>query len=131
MKEITVLKVAPMCAPEVVALKNDLRSLQEAVSIGADYTGLIEVVELDARTCLVLNEEGKLIGLPPNRRLGCDVLVGVFYVVGQDREGNFTSLPAAAIEKYKQVFAEPERISAEEVEKTLAASVYLQFLMEG
>jgi len=131
MKEITVLKVVPMCAPEVVTLKNDLRSLQEAVSIGADYTGLIEVLELDARTCLVLNEEGKLIALQPNRRLGGDVLVGVFYVVGQDGEGNFTSLPAAAIEKYKQVFAEPERISAEEVEETLIASVYLQFLMEG
>ena len=46
MKEITVLKVAPMCCPEVVTLKNDLRSLQEAVSIGADYTGLMEIVEL-------------------------------------------------------------------------------------
>ena len=131
MNEITVLKVAPMCAPKVVALKNDLRSLQEAVSIGADYTGLIEVLELDARTCLVLNEEGKLIGLQPNRRLGGDVLVGVFYVVGQDREGNFTSLSPVAIEKYKQVFAQPETISAEEVEETLNASVYLQFLMEG
>lgn len=131
MKEIKVLKVAPMCAPEVVTLKNDLRSLQEAVSIDAPYVGLIEIVGIDDKTCILCNEEGKLIGLQPNRRFGYDVLVGVFYVVGQDREGNFTSLPAAAIEKYKQVFAEPERISAEEVEETLAASVYLQFLMEG
>lgn len=124
MKEITVLKVAPMCCPEVVTLKNDLRSLQEAVSIGADYSGLIEIVELDARTCIVCNEEGKLIGLAPNRRLGSDVLCGVFYVTGQDNHGNLTSLSSAAIEKYKRVFAQPEIISAEEVEATLAAIFY-------
>ena len=133
MKEetITVLKVAPGSAPEVVDLKNDLRSLQEAVSIDAPYVGLIEVVELDARTVVVCNEEGKLIGLQPNRRLGYDVLCGVFYVMGQDREGNFTSLAPEAIEKYRQFFARPEIISAEEVEETLSTSVYLQFLVEG
>jgi len=120
MKEITVLKVVPMCAPEVVTLKNDLRSLQEAVSIGADYTGLIEVLELDARTCLVLNEEGKLIALQPNRRLGGDVLVGVFYVVGQDEEGNLGSLEPADLEHYKQIFAKPEIINAEEAEARTA-----------
>jgi hypothetical protein len=124
MKEITVLKVAPMCKPEVVTLKNDLRSLQEAVSIGADYTGLIEVVGLDAKTCIICNEEGKLIGLEPNRRLGYDILCGVFYVVGQGRQGNFVSLPSAAMEKYKQFFARPEIIPAEEAEATMMTMFY-------
>ena len=124
MKEITVLKVAPMCKPEVVTLKNDLRSLQEAVSIGADYTGLIEVVGLDAKTCIICNEEGKLIGLEPNRRLGYDILCGVFYVVGQDRQGNFASLPSAAMEKYKQFFARLEIIPAEEAEATMMTMFY-------
>ena len=130
MKEITVLKVAPMCVPEVITLKNDLRSLQEAVSIGADYTGLIEIVALDARTCIICNEEGKLIGLTPNRRLGKDILCGVFYVAGQDRQGNLVSLPAASIEKYQKVFYQPEIIDPADVEKTLDAFVYLQLMME-
>ena len=124
MKEITVLKVAPMCKPEVVTLKNDLRSLQEAVSIGADYTGLIEVVGLDAKTCIICNEEGKLIGLEPNRQLGYDILCGVFYVVGQDRQGNFASLPSAAMEKYKQFFARPEIIPSEEAEAAMMTMFY-------
>lgn len=124
MKEITVLKVAPLCEPEVITLKNDLRSLQEAVSIGADYTGLIGVVGLDAKTCILCNEEGKLIGLQPNRRLGCDVLCGVFYVMGQDRQGNFASLAPAAMEKYKQFFARPEIIPAEEAEATMMTMFY-------
>lgn len=63
MKEITVLKVAPMCVPEVVTLKNGLRSLQEAVSIDAPSVGLIEIINLDSKTAILCNEEGKLAEL--------------------------------------------------------------------
>ena len=121
-KSITVLKVAPHCQPEVVTLKNDLRSLQEAVSIDAPYVGLIEIVWLDAKTCIVLNEEGKLLGLTPNRRLGYDILCGTFYVTGQDAKGNLTSLPSAAIERYRHIFSRLDIIDAEEVEATISAS---------
>ena len=121
MKEITVLKVTPMCVPEVVTIKNDLRSLQEAVSIDAPYVGLIEIVNIDAKTCILCNEEGKLLGLVPNRRLGYDILCGVFYVVGQDSRGNLTSLAPAAIERYRKVFATPEIIDSEEAEATMMA----------
>jgi len=120
MKEITVLKVAPMCKPEVVTIRNDLRSLQEAVSIDAPYVGLLEIVGMDDNTCIPCNEEGKLIGLQPNRRLGYDVLCGVFYVVGQDEEGNLGSLEPADLEHYKQIFAKPEIINAEEAEARTA-----------
>ena len=121
-KTITVLKVAPGSAPEVVTLKNDLRSLQEAVSIDAPYVGLIEVLALDAKTLILLNEEGKLMGLAPNRRFGSDILCGVFYVVGQDEEGHLTSLPSVAIERYRHIFSCPEDIDAEEVEETVSAT---------
>lgn len=49
MKEnvIKVLKVAPHKVPEVIYLENKLEVLQTAVSIGADYRGLIEIVPLD------------------------------------------------------------------------------------
>ena len=46
-KEIKALMVEPGKAPVVTTLKNDLRSLQEAVSIGADYVGLIEIISID------------------------------------------------------------------------------------
>ena len=122
MSEITVLKVAPHCQPEVVTLKNDLQSLQEAVSIDAPYIGLIEIVGIDAEACILCNEEGKLLGLTPNRRLGYDILCGVFYVVGQDEEGNLTSLPSAAIERYRRIFSCPDTIDAEEVQETVSAT---------
>ena len=40
-KEITVLMVEPGKHPKVTTLKDDLESLQKAVSIGADYQGLL------------------------------------------------------------------------------------------
>ena len=122
MSEITVLKVVPNCQPEVVTIKSDLRSLQEAVSVDAPYVGLIEIIWLDAKTCILVNEEGKLLGLDPNRRLGYDILCGVFYVVGQDEEGKLTSLPSAAIERYRHIFSRLEPIDAEEVAETISAS---------
>ena len=45
-KEITVLKVEPLKKPTVCTLTNELEELQKAVSIGADYTGLIEIIEI-------------------------------------------------------------------------------------
>jgi len=38
-KEIKVLMVEPGKAPTVTTIKNELSSLQEAVSIGANYVG--------------------------------------------------------------------------------------------
>lgn len=118
-KTIKVLKVEPHKVPEVVSLENELSALQRAVSIGADYTGLIEVVSLDADTCIIANEEAKIINLEPNRRLGCDVLCGVFYVAGQNKHGDFCSLSEKSMKAYAEQFAEPEDILESEVVKTL------------
>ena len=57
---IKVLKVEPKKKPEICLLENELQALQEAVSIGAEYTGLIEIINLDRGVCLLCNEEGKL-----------------------------------------------------------------------
>ena len=110
-KEIKVLKVEPCKAPELVTLNNNLDSLQKAVSIGADEQGLIEIINLDAKTCILCNEEGKLIGLEPNRRFYDDVLVGVFYVCGQDKRGNLASLSLKGIERYSMLFADTSKVN--------------------
>ena len=110
MKEqhIKALKIAPMERPEICYLENTLESLQKAVSIGAEYVGLIEIIDLDERTCMVCNEEGKLINLRPNRRLGDDIICGVFYVVGQNDEGDLTSLTDEEIMRYAKQFSDIE-----------------------
>ena len=91
-KEITVLMVEPGKHPKVTTLKDDLDSLQKAVSIGTDYQGLIEFVNLRNGDCIMCNEEGKLIGLDGNRRLGNDILVGVIYIMSENEDGELLSL---------------------------------------
>lgn len=127
MKEryIKVLKVEPKSAPVVHTLKNDLTALQDAVSIGADYRGLIEVIDLNDTACILCNEESKMIGLEPNRRFVDDILCGVFYVVGQNRRREFVSLSEEQIAQYSQIFANIDTFSEGEVEKT----IFTQFIV--
>ena len=121
MKEtkIKALKIEPGLHPYVVELSTDLDSLQKAVSIGAPDQGLIEFVYLGDNVSVLCNEEGKLIGLEPNRRLGDDILCGVFYVVAENEDGELMSLTPAQKEHYSQLFEEPDVIDQADVGKTI------------
>ena len=123
-EEIRVLKVEPMDPPKLVSLKNDLDSLQKAVSIGAPEQGLIELVHIEDNVYCLGNEEAKIIGLPPNRYLGNDIICGTFYVVGDDEEGNLASLTPEQIEKYSEFFGYIDQISNEEVDSRLIVRFY-------
>ena len=118
-KTITALMVEPNEHPKVVQLQTDLDSLQKAVSIGASYQGLIELLALEKGVAILCNEEGKLIGLPGNRRIGSDVIAGVFYVIGSNDHGNLVSLTDQQLETYKTRFGEPEALSSQDVEHAM------------
>lgn len=98
--DIQVLKIVPGQVPETVTMPNTLEAFQEAVG------GYIETVGLDANAVLVCNEEGKLIGLPANRRLDDDVIAGTFLIVGAE-DGEFCSLSDGDTAHYAEKFAEP------------------------
>ena len=118
-KEITVVKVEPMKEPVIACLKNDLDSLQKAVSIGAPEQGLIEFVWLEDNVSILCNEEGKLIGLEPNRRLGKDILCGVFYVVAENDNGALVSLSKEQQDRYAKRFEIPDSIDSTEIDNTI------------
>ena len=118
-KQVKALMIEPNKSPCVVELMTDLDSLQKAVSIGAPEQGLIEFVYLEDNVSLLLNEEGKLIGLEPNRRLGDDILCGVFYVVAENDEGELISLSEAQLEHYSKRFEHIEPIDKAEVGNTI------------
>ena len=119
-KELTVLMVEPGKHPKVTKLRDNLDDLQKAVSIGADYQGLIEFVDLGNGDCIMCNEEGKLIGLEGNRRWGNDILVGVFYILSEDSCGNLVSLTEQKIKRYAELFWEPEQFNRTEIEDALS-----------
>ena len=115
-KEIKALMVEPRKHPVVVMLNDDLDSLQKAVSIGADYQGLIEIIGIGSGDCILCNEEGKLIGLEGNRRLGSDIIAGVFYIMSEGEDGDLVSLTEEKIKYYTEKFWEPEVFDSSEVE---------------
>lgn len=126
MNEQTVkaVKVEPGMSPCIIDLGTDLDSLQKAVSIGAADQGLIEFVYLEDNISIICNEEGKLIGLAPNRRLGDDILCGVFYVVAENEDGELISLTSEQREHYSRMFERIEYIDQAEIGST----VFFRFL---
>ena len=107
---LTALLVEPRQQPRVVGIANDLKTLQDAVG------GYIEVVRpFEDDVCLIMNEEGKLLGLPQNRPIFIDgkfvdMIVGTFLVTGDGGE-DFCSLTPEQIEKYKKHFHIPMVVS--------------------
>ena len=106
-EKIKVIKVEPKKEPEGVMLNNEYKDLSAAVG------GLIQMVyPYSDKVGLMLNDEGKLLGMEPNRSLKdedgniYDVIAGTFYVVGLDEE-NFGSLSEELIEKYMKKFKQP------------------------
>ena len=95
--------------------------LARAVEIDASLAGMQKVVDgliepfypFEEQVCIVCNDEGKLEQLLFNRGLRdesgnlYDYIAGNFMIVGLGEE-NFTSLPPEYIEKYSQLFAQPE-----------------------
>ena len=106
--KLTVLVVEPMKEPYVKEIAPGLHALQAEVGgdIAASYP-------FDDPVGLVLNDEGKLIGLDLNRSLRdehgeiYDIVAGTFLVVGLGSE-SFASLPPDMIQKYTEQFKRPE-----------------------
>lgn len=98
-KQIQVIRVRPHQAPELITIDNTLKALQHEVD------GHIEMVTLSSSAAIVCNEEGKLLGMEPNRRVGADIIVGAFLIAGH-KGSETVSLPETDIQIYLELFKE-------------------------
>ncbi len=98
-EQLRVLKFEPGKAPEEITMPNTLEAFQTAVG------GDIEAVGLDSGAVLICNEEGKLMGLPANRRVGGDTIAGTFLIAGS-ADGKFCSLSDEDAARYGREFAQ-------------------------
>lgn len=112
-----ILIIEPQKVPYEAEIIKDLASMQKIVG------GLIQAVDLDENTSLVCNEEGKLIGLEGNRRVGRDIIAGTFFLCGFNEEGEFTSLNDEQIKKYSERFKEPEQYGFYDVKEVATIEV--------
>ena len=109
---LKVVYVEPSKPAYAAEVEHTLEGEQRAVK------GMIECIYChDDNTCVVANEEAKLIGMEGNRRFGDgkSIIAGPFFVVGLEGDG-FRSLTDEEQAKYLEKYAEPEQISQEEVE---------------
>ena len=97
------LIIKPGLRPYIADIPNELENLQAAVG------GYIETVRLSDTAALLVNEEGKLLGLPLNRvildKRGQlrDTLVGNILIVGVKGQ-EFCDLSPSEIWFYDQAF---------------------------
>ena len=109
MEAITVLKISPGRRPEKITIAHTLEAMQAVVggSIQAIYP-------FEDPAALVCNEEGKLLGMEPNRAIRdtdtgemVEIICGTFFICGLGRE-DFESLTQQQIQYYARLFEYPE-----------------------
>ena len=107
--KMTVLVVEPEKTPYPQEIGTDLEALQKAVG------GYIQAVyPYDEPVAIIVNEEGKLNGLPLNRALRddsgspYDVTAGTMLIVGLGDE-DFCSLTPELLRKFTEKFKTPEQ----------------------
>lgn len=109
-RNLKVLLIKPNKLPKVINIKNTLEEKQKQVGGYIEYTYLENCDDV----AIICNEEGKVLGLPPNRDVGHDIIMGDFLIVGDDAEiGEDRSLTDNQIKKYKKMFDEKTIIKTE------------------
>lgn len=117
--KLKILIVEPNKPPVISEIEDDYKAMQNVVG------GLISsFYPFDDNAFIFCNDEGKLIGLEGNRRIGETVLAGTFFIVGDGHDGECISLTDDQIQKYTEMFSKPEQITQEEVQ----ADNYMTFM---
>lgn len=103
-----IVVVEPFKSPEVKEIADTLKAMQNVVG------GTIQALyPFDDPVVIVANDEGKMLGLPPNRGLRdddgelCDIICGTFFICGLT-EDNFGSLTEEQVEKFMKEYETPE-----------------------
>lgn len=112
------LVVEPHKEPYEMVIPYKLEALQQAVG------GYIECTyPLEDGLFVISNENAKLEGLDGNRHIGTSIYAGVFLIAADDGYGGTTDLTCEQVEKYTEIFREPEDILPEEVQDDMGFTV--------
>ena len=93
---MTIAKLEPKRELEIIEIDGSLESMQDVVG------GYIEIVPWVKGLVLVVNEEGKLLGLDYNFTFGNDIIVGTAFFAREDGE-DLTDLTDNDIDLLKQI----------------------------
>lgn len=95
---ITILFAAPGKPPAISEIPNTLAAMQQLVG------GYIEAIGIGNSLYLICNEQGNLLGLPPNRAIRRRIIAGNFFFTRADICGDNISLSEKDISQLIQEF---------------------------
>lgn len=101
-EDLRILIVEPQQEPRVAIIQNTLDMMQTIVG------GYIETKTLDDNTILIANEDGVMLNLEMNREIGNSIILGTFFIVGDDSSDSFVSLTDDQVEIYSNKLSEIE-----------------------
>jgi hypothetical protein len=106
--EIQVVIVEPMKSPFKMIIPNTLEAFNKIVG-GYIENVFVGQTKSGARVGIILNEEGKIHGLPFNRKIiEFDTLVGTFFITAYNLQGENISLSDEESEYYIERFRDLE-----------------------
>ena len=124
MDGIRMLMILPHHPPIETYVKDELDSLQMAVSDHGEDSYIEYTYPFDDDCMILGNEEAKLIGMEGNRRLGESIYAGPIFITRDDGVGGLCSLTDEQVTKYSEMFAEPHDISPEETQADVGFTLY-------
>ena len=98
--KIKVLKVEPMETPKICYIEPSMKYFEKAVNEGVVVKGAVEAKKLEKNLYAVFNKDRFLANLTPNRRIGDDIIAGVFFIVATDKNKLPISLTEEQVTKY-------------------------------
>jgi hypothetical protein len=107
--------------PQLAVIEHSLKSFQSIVG------GLIEFAYYFPKVALIVNEEGEMDGLPPNRKITnsegevIEIVFGDFLAVGLDEAGEVTDISEESFYELFQLFEDPNSGTEATVEIFLAS----------
>ena len=115
MREIKCLMVIPGQTPAVTTIEASLTAFNKAVSIETEYELRAVSKRIGKRTYAIYAYESVFEDLEPNRKIGDEIICGVFYIISVDDAGKPVSMTDRQMMKYMIRFYEPEKYSYDDV----------------
>jgi len=116
MDGLRMLMIQPHRTPIVTFVREDIDDLQRAVSDHGEDSRIQYTYPFDD-DCMVLgNDDAKCIGMEGNRRFGGSIYAGPIFITRDNHNSGLCSLTDEQVQKYSEMFAEPQDISQDEVQ---------------
>lgn len=113
---LRMLMIQPHRTPIVTFVREDIDDLQRAVSDHGEDSRIQYTYPFDD-DCMVLgNDDAKCIGMEGNRRFGESIYAGPIFITRDNHNSGLCSLTDEQVQKYSEMFAEPQDISQDEVQ---------------